>query len=165
MNTKTTLSALVAIVTAFSLTGCDKQQQATPSSTPAAATNGMTATMDTAKDLAGKAVDSTKEAAGKAMDAAKDATATATDAAKDAMAKASTALPTTDAAASKFNEVVANTKQFITDKKYQGALDELKKLSDVKLTDEQQKTVDGLKADVQKWMAGGAGAVNNLLGK
>ena len=37
-------------------------------------------------------------------------------------------------------------RKFVTDKDYQGALDELKKLSDLKLSAGQQQTVDDLKS-------------------
>jgi hypothetical protein len=174
MTTKSMLSYLAVSAVLVSLTGCDKQSTAPAS--PPASTNTAASAMDSAKDLAGKAMDSAKDATAKAVDSTKAATTKAVDATKDfagqavddvkaAAAKAEAALPgATDTVTAKYNEVVTNTKQYITDKKYQDALDELKKLSDVKLTDNQQKVVDGMKTDVQNWLSAGKAAVTNMLG-
>jgi hypothetical protein len=96
--------------------------------------------------------------------------ATVTDAAKDMAGQAVAATTNAvDATTSQFTAVVANAKQFIADKNYQGALDELKKISSLQLSAEQQKIVDDLKAEATKLLSGGAAgavnAANNLLGK
>ena len=68
-----------------------------------------------------------------------------------------------------FNDGIAAVKKFIADKNYQGALDQLNKLSSLKLSDEQTKVVAGLKTEVQALIAkGSAGAVDaakSLFGK
>ena len=68
-----------------------------------------------------------------------------------------------------FTEGVASVKKFIADKNYQGALGELTKLSNLKLTDEQTKVLESLKAEVQaliaKGTAGATDAAKNLLPK
>lgn len=71
-----------------------------------------------------------------------------------------------ESATAQFTTVVESAKSAIAAKNYQGALDALKKLSDVKLTDEQQKIVDDLKAQAQQLLSGtAADAAKNLLGK
>jgi hypothetical protein len=64
---------------------------------------------------------------------------------------------------------IANAQKAITDKNYQGALDELNKLSGLQLSGDQQKMVSDLKDQATKLLSGGtAGAVNaanGLLGK
>lgn len=162
MKTNALLTGLAVSVLAVTLTACDKKAASDAPAVPT--TNAAAAsTVDTAKDLAGKAVDTAKDATATATTAVKDTAAKATDAVKDAVTPPPAA---TDTATTQFTTVVASTKQMLTDKNYQGALDELKKLADVKLTDDQQKIVDGLKAEAQKMItSAGTGAVNSLLGK
>ena len=183
MKTKAILVSLSACLMAVSFTGCDKKSGTETPVVPA--TNAVApSTMDKAKTAVGNAVDTAKDATGKAIDTAKDATAKAVDTAKDATAKAvdstkevagkvadtvtdatvkatdaikGALTPTpTDSVTTQFNTVVASAKKYIADKNYQGALDELKKLSDVKLSDDQQKIVDDLKAEAQKLLSAGA---------
>lgn len=101
---------------------------------------------DKAKDDLSKAADSAKDAAGKAVDATKDATAAAV-----------TNVVAT--AAGPVGEAIAAAKKALDEKNYQGALDELKKLSDVQLSPEQQNVVDGLKAEATKLLSGAAAAL------
>jgi len=67
-----------------------------------------------------------------------------------------------DAATTQFNNLITQAKAYITDKKYQDALTSLQQISSLKLTPEQQKTVDDLKAQLQKLMA--SQTVTNILG-
>ena len=142
MKTKNSLVVIAACVAVATFAGCNKSNTPPPGGSE---TNPATATAtDAAKDLAGKATDVAGSAAAAVTNLVSGATA-------------------------QFADGVANAKKFIADKNYQGALDELKKLASLQLSDEQQKVVDGLKEQATKLLAGGAaGAVDsakNLLGK
>jgi hypothetical protein len=177
MKTNTLLAGLAAGLVAVTFTACNKTPA--PEATPAPATNA-------AKDMTAQAVDASKAMSEKLVDSAKDITAKAmnsvTDAAaapipapdkfvtpkvadinKDAAAGTNVVSDTT------FTEVVTATKKDLADKNYQNALTDLQRLSDVKLSDDQQKIVDGLKAEAQKMIPAGASsamdAAKSLLGK
>lgn len=69
---------------------------------------------------------------------------------------------------SKADEMIAQAKSYIADKKYTEALDALNKVSGLALTPEQQQTVTDLKDQVQKMLSSGTGtadAAKSLLGK
>jgi len=59
----------------------------------------------------------------------------------------------TAAASSQADGLIAKAQSLITSKNYTEATNVLKELSSLKLTPEQQKLVDDLKAQVQKYMA------------
>jgi uncharacterized protein YpuA (DUF1002 family) len=168
MQRKSILISLSACVFAVAFTACDKKPAA---ETPAPATPpAATTTMDAAKDMAGKAADTAKEVAAKTVDTAKDLAGKTADTAKEAAAKvADTAknvaaqavaatTGTTDSATAQFTGIVTGVKKYITDNNYKGAVDELKKFSSLQLTADQQKIVDGLKAEVQKLIPATASA-------
>ena len=128
MKNKSILITLAACALAVAFTACDKK--------PVDAVNdAATKTADAAKDMAGKAADM----AGKASESVKAAVT-------NVMSEVS----------GPFNDGLAAAKKAMADKDYKGALAELNKLSGLKLSDEQTKVVDGLKAEVQKLIAGGS---------
>ena len=135
MKTNSIISGVAACLLALSLTACDKAKDS----------------MKDAKDAVGSAADATKDAAGKAVDATKDAAGKAMDSMKDAANGMATNAMTT--AMGPGSEIMAAAKKAMDDKNYQGVLDELKKLSDVQLSPEQQKMVDGMKEEAARMLA------------
>jgi hypothetical protein len=138
MKTKAFLTAIAASVTIVAFTGCNKNKESAPETTPPAAS-----------ESAAPAAPATP-----AVPAAPAAPAAVTNAAS--------------ATASVADTLIAQAKSFIADKKYNDAMDALNKLSSMVLTPEQQTTVNDLKAQVQKLMENATGTVDaakNLLGK
>jgi hypothetical protein len=118
-----------------------------------------------------KSADKTAETPKPVIQQAADAVAQATNVgarmAVDTAAKMAVAPAATEAQA---QGLIDQAKTMVSQNKYQGAVDTLKKLSSLKLTPEQQTVVDGLKAQIQKYMASqatseGTKAIGNLLGK
>ena len=146
MKNKSLLLTLAACALAVTFTACDKK-------TP------VEKATDTVTDAASKTADAAKDMAGKAADMAGKATETVKAAATTAVANVT----------GPFNDGIAAAKKAMADKDYKGALAELNKLSGLKLSDEQTKVVDGLKAEVQKLIAGGSAsavdAAKGLFGK
>jgi len=147
-NSIISIAACVAVIT---LVGCSKSNP----SAGAGSTSTTTSATDAAKDMAGKAADTAKDVAGQAVAIGSNAVASVTNAVSAVIGPVA--------------EGIANAQKFIADKNYQGALDELNKLSGLQLSDDQQKMVSDLKDQATKLLSGGtAGAVDaakGLLGK
>ncbi len=154
---KSNIVLLALASAAFTITGCSKSESTAPS--VEAATNAASSTLSNIKDAAGQATEKAKEVAGEAKEKAKEVVADV----KEGAAKAA------DAVSTQFDDTVASAKKFIADKNYQGALDELKKLSDLKLSDSQKTTLENLTKELQASIAGGTtnavNAVKGLFGK
>jgi hypothetical protein len=143
MKMKTLGAGIVGCLLVAGYSGCDKNQSA--SNPPG--------------DVQ-KAAESAGTAAKPAMDAAAKEVKPAVEKAADTAAKQA------DAASSQAQGFIDKAKSFVAEKKYQEALNTLGQLKNLKLTADQQKLVDDLKAQIQKLMSSDAGkSVGNLLGK
>lgn len=153
MKLKTVGAGFAACLVAASLGGCGNKETPPPSTTEApkvvesATTNAPEAatTASSAEKTAATAVTETTQAVSQA----------ATDASKQ-----------TAAEATQVQGLIDKAKSLVDQKKYQDALDTLKQLASSKLTAEQQKLADDLKAQIQKLMTSDAAkSVGGLLGK
>jgi hypothetical protein len=135
---KTSPFSLALVIAVLGLTGCSE----TPSDKPAV----------------GSAPAPTPAAVQGATEAAQKATAAASAAVSDAAA----------AVSAKFQEVLAQAQALLGQGKFPEAQDALKSLADMKLSADQQKLVDDLKAKIQQAMAaakaGGGDAVKSVQG-
>ena len=143
MKIKTLGAGLASCLLITALSGCDNNKSST-NEVPKAAESAA----DSVKQATETAATEVKQAGEKAADAVAKQTETAEPA---------------EATSSPASGLIEKAKTFVAEKKYQDALNVLKELKDVKLIPEQQKIVDGLKAQAEKLMS--SGAVGNLLGK
>jgi hypothetical protein len=154
MKLKTMSAGMVACALAISFSGCSKSETATPPP------------VETQKPAV-EATAATPAAAPAPAPAAEAAVTTATQAVANATATTGQAV---DAALAQAQTLIDKAKSFLDEKKYQDALNLVNQLNTMKLSPEQQKLVDDLKAQVQQLMSNPAvsnavNSVGNLLGK
>lgn len=152
MKLNTLNAGIAGCLLAVAISGCDKSNDA----------------MDAAKKSADSATTAVQQGADKAVTEVKQAGEKAVTEVKQAGEKAvgNVAEQAKAATGGEATAVIAKVQGLVAEKKYQEALTALGGLKDLKLSDTQQKVVDGLKEQIQKLMSGDAGkAVGNLLGK
>ena len=148
---RSTIPVVLSVMIAL-MAGCSKQEEAPPA--------------QPAKDAVSSAKDTATSAVAKAEKAASDAAAQVKETANNAVAEAQKAASNTVAAATPdANGLIDKVKSLVAEKKYTEALDELKKLGDLKLTPEQQKMVDDIKAQIQQAMGGASATVDDAAKK
>lgn len=131
MNSKLIIPGLLVCASLAILAGCSKEEAPPPPAAPEAP----------------KATQSLPSDAAKAVDAVKD---TAKQAADQATTQAKAAQ---DQAQQQAQGLIDRAKSLVADQKYQDALSSLGQLSSLKLTADQQKMVDDLKAKIQAALA------------
>lgn len=150
MKIKTLMSALTLGAVLVWAAGCGKKEEPTP---PPKAQETPKVTAPAASETQ-KAAETAKTTAETAVESAKTAAASAVEEAK-----------------AKAQEIIDKAKSLVGENKYQDALTALQGLTGMKLSDEQQKIVDGLKKSIQDALAKKAaseatsGAGNILGGK
>jgi len=151
-------------ITALLVAGCGKSDETPPPSTgqgtaPAKTESATSTAQDAAKAAAAeaqKALNTAKVEGQKAVETVKTETQTVVSNATKTLTDQTSAVTT------QFNNLLTQAKGYVTDKKYQDALTTLQQITALKLTPEQQKTVDDLKGQVQKLMT--SQTVTNILG-
>lgn len=133
MKMKLVITGIVAWAALAAVSGCKKEE---PAPTPPKA-------QEAPASEAAPVVDAAKSAAAPVVDAAKSAAKEVTDQAA-AQAKA---------AEQQAQGLIDRAKALVSEQKYKDALSSLSQLTNLKLTPEQQKTVDDLKAQIQSALA------------
>lgn len=157
MKIKVIGAGFVSCLMIASLGGCGNKETPPPSTTEAPTTAESVTTNAPEAATTATTVETTAAAA---------ATAT-TQAASQAAAGVSNQ---TETATAQAQSLIDQAKSLVDQKKYQDALNVINQLSTLKLSDEQQKVVDDLKAQIQNLMSNqtvsnAVNSVGNLLGK
>jgi hypothetical protein len=163
MKFKTFNAGIVVCALAVSLSGCSKSEPPAPTA-PDAQKPQATATTEAQPAVSAPAAET---APAEAKPAVETTAAPAAPAVEKATTTAASAVDTVTAQA---QTLIDKAKSLVDAKKYQEAMDIINQLSTLKLSTEQQKLVDDLKAQVQKLMAdqvvpNAADTVGNVLGK
>ncbi|MFO1488974.1 MAG: hypothetical protein U1F65_10905 [Verrucomicrobiota bacterium] len=155
MKRNTITAGVLGCILTVAIVGCDSK---TSSSAP---------TVDDAKKATENTASAVQAGAEKAVGEVKAAGEKVVTEVKQAGEKAiEGASKLTEAPAGEVNGLIEKAKGFIAEKKYQEALKTVTDLKGLKLTADQQKMVDDLKAQAEKLVSGDAAkAVGNLLGK
>lgn len=151
-----TLLALAACGTALLLSACGKKEEPIAPTADGAQKPASPIAGDAQKPLEAVASEAQKaatSAGGEAQKQAEDVKTAAATAAADAQKQVETKAA---AGQGQAQGLIDRAKGLLAEKKYTEALSSLKGVSNLKLTAEQQKWVDELKAQIQKAMAGQA---------
>ena len=143
------LSSTAALCLAIG-SGCGQKEAESPAASspaPAGGANPASNLVTRTKEAVGTAAAEVKEGAQKVAAETKQAAQNAVTTAKEQVSSA------VSNAKDESQGLIEKVKTYIAEKKYEDAVTSLKQLSSVKLTPEQQKVVDDLKAQLQKMMA------------
>ena len=156
MKFKAISAGMAACVLAVSLNSCSKSETSTPPEVQKPAQSTTTEAQPAASSAAAQAQQAGEQAATMATQAVQQATAAAAQPAAAATTEAQT--------------LIDKAKSLVNAQKYQDALNTLGQVANMKLSPDQQKVVDDLKAQIQKLMSSqtmsnAVNSVGNLLGK
>jgi len=187
MKHKTLLLPLAVAALTFGLTGCGKTESANSTVEDAnkaavAATDAANKASDAAKAEAAKAAETARAEAAKTAEAARAEAAKVAEAAKAEAAKVEAAKveaakveaakveAAKAAATAKTQELIVKATSLVAEGKYSDASAVLQQLAGQTLSSDQQKLVDGLKAQIEKALVAkaagdAAGSVGDLLKK